>query len=345
MGRVVLAALLAGISLATVANAQDGNKPASPATIEAQRAAADALPPDGTRDSDFSLRGFLATRNDPIIRNADGQPVWNLDAYAFVKGDAPATVHPSLWRHMRYLKHHGLFEVAEGVWQVRGFDLSNMTIIRGQSGWIVIDPLTGVETAKAAMALVNQTLGTRPVSAVSTGAPMATPRAYSETSRPAEGRLTCRSAAMVGIRPTMTNSVVPMAKALSARIINERGIARSLSELLAHLLEEGLDGFLVAFEEVPLADLLAADQPRALQRRQVGRDRRLRQAAALVDLPGTHTVFGAVMLVGEAGVRVFQPVQDFSPYWVGQGFYYFVEIKRHGWARGGYSVISRWGEI
>jgi alkyl sulfatase BDS1-like metallo-beta-lactamase superfamily hydrolase len=101
-----------------------------------------------------------------VIRNANGEPVWNLDAYAFVDGPAPATVHPSLWRHMRYLKHHGLYQVSENVWQVRGFDLANMTIIRGQSGWIVIDPLTSVETAKAAIDLVNQTLGARPVSAV-----------------------------------------------------------------------------------------------------------------------------------------------------------------------------------
>ncbi|MNH16424.1 hypothetical protein D3C79_760680 [compost metagenome] len=93
------------------------------------------------------------------------------------------------------------------------------------------------------------------------------------TSQPAPGIDTPRSAATSGSRPMMTNSVVPMAKALSARMISERGIARSLSELLAHLLEEGLDGFLIALEKMPLADLLAADQTRALQGGQVGRDR------------------------------------------------------------------------
>jgi len=92
--------------------------------------------------------------------------VWNLDAYGFVDGPAPDSVHPSLWRHMRHLKHHGLYRVTNNLWQVRGFDLANMTIIRGETGWIVIDPLTSVETAKAAMALVNQALGARPVSAV-----------------------------------------------------------------------------------------------------------------------------------------------------------------------------------
>lgn len=159
------AALAASIAASPVA-AQEGAKPASAATTAAQREAAAQLPPDGMRDADFAARGFLATRADPVIRDASGQPVWNLDAYAFVEGEPPATVHPSLWRHMRYLKRHGLFKVADGIWQVRGFDLSNMTVIRGETGWIVIDPLTTSETAAAALDLVNETLGPRPVSAV-----------------------------------------------------------------------------------------------------------------------------------------------------------------------------------
>jgi len=103
-----------------------------------------------------------------------------------------------------------------------------------------------------------------------------------------------------------------------------------LSKCLAQLFEERLDGGFVAFEEVPLADLLAADQPGALQGGQVSGDGRLRQAAALVDLPGTHTVFGAVVLVGELRRRVFQPAEDFSPDRMSQRFYDFVEIERHG---------------
>lgn len=166
------AGLWAGISLAVLSlsagplAAQEGAKPASQSTMAAQKAAAAQLPPDGTRDGEFSLRGFLATREDPIIRRANGEAIWNLDAYAFVKGEAPATVHPSLWRHMRHLKHHGLFKVTDNIWQVRGFDLANMTIIRGETGWIVIDPLTTNETAAAALELVNKTLGERPVTAV-----------------------------------------------------------------------------------------------------------------------------------------------------------------------------------
>ncbi|KMM86046.1 hypothetical protein TU78_05330 [Pseudomonas taetrolens] len=98
---------------------------------------------------------------------------------------------------------------------------------------------------------------------------------------------------------------------------------------LAESFEEGLDGFLITFEKVPLTDLLAADQAGALQGRQVGRDGRLRQAAALIDLSGTDAVFGGVMLIGELNLRVFQQVKDFSAYWVCQRFYYFVEVDRH----------------
>jgi len=161
-------ALLMALPCAPMLAAQE--PPPSPTASEATRAAQDKvaanLPAEGTRDGAFSTRGFLATRADPVILNAAGKPVWNLAAYTFVTGPAPDTVNPSLWRHMTHLKHHGLYQVAAGVWQVRGFDVSNMTIIRGATGWIVIDPLTSVEAAQAAMELVNATLGKRPVSAM-----------------------------------------------------------------------------------------------------------------------------------------------------------------------------------
>jgi alkyl sulfatase BDS1-like metallo-beta-lactamase superfamily hydrolase len=159
----------AALALAIVAStgaAQSTPAPASEATRAEQRAVAQTLPAEGTRDAADSQRGFLATRKDPVILAPNGKPVWNLDAYAFVTGPAPETVNPSLWRHMTHLKRHGLFEVTKNVWQVRGFDVSNMTVIRGNTGWIIIDPLTSIEAAKAAMELVNATLGTRPVSAV-----------------------------------------------------------------------------------------------------------------------------------------------------------------------------------
>ncbi len=162
-----LTALLAGTAL-LLGNgpASDAPKPASATTIAAQRAVAAALPADDGRDADFAARGFIATRSDPLIKAADGRVVWNLGAYDWVAGASPDTVNPSLWRHIGILRKHGLFKVAEGVWQVRGFDVSNMTVIAGKTGWIIVDPLTTKETAAAALELVNQQLGARPVAAV-----------------------------------------------------------------------------------------------------------------------------------------------------------------------------------
>ena len=159
--------LLSATMLSAGAPAPDtAAKPASPATIAAQQAMASTLPAEDGRDADFAMRGFVATRTDPLIRNAAGKPVWNTAAYQWVTGPAPATVNPSLWREMGMLKANGLFKVTDGIWQVRGFDVSNMTIIAGKTGWIIVDPLTNRETAAAALELVNQQLGARPVIAV-----------------------------------------------------------------------------------------------------------------------------------------------------------------------------------
>lgn len=118
------------------------------------------------QDFDFADRGFVATREDPKIMAADGRVVWDLSAYDFLKAEAPAGANPSLWRQSQLLVRHGLYKVMDGVWQVRGFDLANATFIAGKSGWIVIDPLTSAETARAALELVNARLGARPVVAV-----------------------------------------------------------------------------------------------------------------------------------------------------------------------------------
>ena len=172
--RLTAAALLMSSTAAlaqTPATTQTGDpalqpKPASAATLAAQQAAKATLPSEDGRDADFAARGHLGSLKDPVIRNAKGQPVWNLAAYEWVEGPLPPTVNPSLWREVGNLRKHGLFEVTDGVWQVRGFDVSNMTIIRGATGWIVIDPLTTRETAAAALQLVNEKLSQRPVSAV-----------------------------------------------------------------------------------------------------------------------------------------------------------------------------------
>ncbi|MEW5686266.1 MAG: alkyl sulfatase dimerization domain-containing protein [Pseudomonadota bacterium] len=118
------------------------------------------------QDFEFADRGFLGTRAEPKILTGDGRVAWDLSAYDFLKGPAPASANPSLWRQSSLLAKHGLFEVTKGVWQVRGFDVSNATFIAGKTGWIVIDPLTSAEVAKAALELANQKLGARPVVAV-----------------------------------------------------------------------------------------------------------------------------------------------------------------------------------
>lgn len=127
-----------------------------------------AAAPDFNNRQDYAFadRGYLGTRADPKILGAGGNLVWDLNAYDFLKGPAPASVNPSLWRQSQILARHGLFEVTKGVWQVRGFDISNATFIAGKTGWIVIDPLTSSEVAKAALDLANEKLGARPVVAL-----------------------------------------------------------------------------------------------------------------------------------------------------------------------------------
>lgn len=110
-------------------------------------------------------RGFIAAPTGQV-RNVDGEVVWDFDAHAFVDGEAPPTVNPSLWRQAMLNNRIGLFKVTDGVWQLRGFDLANITLIQGESGWIVVDALTSYETAQAAMAFARAHLGDQPVSAV-----------------------------------------------------------------------------------------------------------------------------------------------------------------------------------
>lgn len=140
--------------------------PPSPATIEANRKAAAAMPAQDRRDEDFASRGFLGTRADPKILKADGSVAVDLAAFDFLKAAAPATVNPSLWRQSQLTAKHGLFRVTDSIYQVRGFDTANITFVRGKTGWIVIDTLTNIETSRAAYDLVTEKLGKRPISAI-----------------------------------------------------------------------------------------------------------------------------------------------------------------------------------
>ena len=142
--------------------------PASDAT-ETTRAAAEAyadLPLDDPADFEDAMRGRLSFESEVVVKDETGRVVWDTSASAAGSEQAPPTVNPSLWRQARLNDIHGLFEVTQGVYQVRGYDLANMTIIEGEKGRIVVDPLTARETAHAAYLLVERTLGPRPISAV-----------------------------------------------------------------------------------------------------------------------------------------------------------------------------------
>jgi alkyl sulfatase BDS1-like metallo-beta-lactamase superfamily hydrolase len=134
--------------------------------VEQQRALRERWPFDDTQDFEDARRGLVARLDPCVIRADDGRVVWDNDSYAFVAGDAPDSVNPSLWRQSSLAAMQGLFEVTEGIYQVRGFDLSNVTFVEGDIGVIVIDPLISVETAAAALALYREHRGDRPVTGV-----------------------------------------------------------------------------------------------------------------------------------------------------------------------------------
>jgi alkyl sulfatase BDS1-like metallo-beta-lactamase superfamily hydrolase len=122
---------------------------------------------DGS-DFERARRGHLADLPTGRITTPEGHVVWDIARHDFLRAqsDAPDTVNPSLWRHARLDAIHGLFEIAPGAWQARGYDISNITFIAGDKGWLIIDPLTTGQTARACLELANAQLGHRPVTAV-----------------------------------------------------------------------------------------------------------------------------------------------------------------------------------
>jgi alkyl sulfatase BDS1-like metallo-beta-lactamase superfamily hydrolase len=138
---------------------------AAPATVKANEQFAQDLKLDDPQDLEDARRGLVARPEGKILA-ADGTVLIDFDAYKFIDGKAPATVNPSLWRHALLNAQTGLFKVTDGIWQVRGFDIANMTLIEGRSGFIVVDTLTCRETAAAALAFARKQLGDKPVSAI-----------------------------------------------------------------------------------------------------------------------------------------------------------------------------------
>ena len=122
---------------------------------------------DNRQDFEFASRGLIHRPDDPAITDADGVVVWHHEAFEdFLHGDAPETVHPSLWRHALLNNYRGLFKVTDGVYQIRGESLANVTFVESDTGYIVIDPLTTVEIAAYALNLLHEHVGERPIVAV-----------------------------------------------------------------------------------------------------------------------------------------------------------------------------------
>src|SRR6516162_6092914 len=142
-------------------------KDATASVVARQAAVRKALPFSDIADFDDASRGFLGTIENAKVLSTSGRTVWSLEAYGFLsEAEAPATVNPSLWRQSRLNMNHGLFEVVPGVYQVRGLDIANMTLVEGDSGVIVVDTLTSIEGARAAMELYFKHRGKKPVTAV-----------------------------------------------------------------------------------------------------------------------------------------------------------------------------------
>lgn len=163
------AAIAVAVSASHSGFAQTQPKPATDATRAANETLKQRLNFADRTDFESASRGLIAKPDTLTIKGADGRVVWDMESYkAFIGVDRPApdTVNPSLWRMAQLNMNYGLFKVADKIYQVRGYDLSNISFIEGEKGWIVFDPLISPETAKAAFELVTRTLGPRPISAV-----------------------------------------------------------------------------------------------------------------------------------------------------------------------------------
>src|SRR5262245_45706255 len=139
---------------------------ATTSTKEVREKLLKELPFSNRQDFEFAAQGFIATREDPKIKDDTGRVVFDLSSYDFLKGDAPESANPSLWRQAQLITKHGLYKVADHIYQVRGFDVSTVSFIETAKGYIVVDPLTTIEVARAALELVKKHVGDKPVVAV-----------------------------------------------------------------------------------------------------------------------------------------------------------------------------------
>jgi len=162
------AALAAGLFIASSAIAQEQPKAATDATKAANAQLMNELPFNDKTSFDLAHKGFIAPLPQDVLKGPNGNAIWDPAKYGFIKEGqaAPDTVNPSLWRQSQLINISGLFQVADGIYQVRNYDLSNMTIVEGKTGLTVMDPLVSSETAKAALDLYYQHRPKKPVVAV-----------------------------------------------------------------------------------------------------------------------------------------------------------------------------------
>ena len=135
-------------------------------TVAVNQSFSNKLDLQDQQDFKDASKGLIAVAPTAPILDSEGKVIWDQAAYDYIQGDAPATVNPSLWRQSKLNMQRGLYQVDDGIYQLRGFDLANISIIEGDSGWIVVDPLTTEDTARAAIAFAREHLGEKPISAI-----------------------------------------------------------------------------------------------------------------------------------------------------------------------------------
>lgn len=169
-GRALALAVALAVSgtfmTSVVGEAAEGPKEASSYTIQANNEVYNKLDFNDEQEREFASRGLIAAPEKLEIKNAQGKVVWSQAAYAFLDKKAPDTANPSLWRNAQLNHYYGLFKVTDDIYQVRGYDMSNITFVKGNTGWIIFDPLMSVECSKAAKQLVDEQLGVFPVKAI-----------------------------------------------------------------------------------------------------------------------------------------------------------------------------------
>ena len=184
MKRIAAMLLTSVLLLSCVGCAQDGRKepgaekadlgltaevkPATDFTAKANAAVYDELDFDDKQEYEFATRGLIDAPETLELKDEDGTILWSQEAYAFLDDyeKAPDSVNPSLWENTKNNHAYGLFEVTDGIYQVRGYDMANLTVVKGDTGWIVFDTLMSVECSQAAMQLIEKNLGKFPVKAV-----------------------------------------------------------------------------------------------------------------------------------------------------------------------------------